>query len=262
MEAYGGIPAGYYIWRWCAVGSWLEFLDDVERVARGVPYPFFRGCASSGHTLLPSLFRMRRRRWVEVNIFYDFVSSAKPVIDTARLRPIETLFEMRHAGIPTRLLDWTTTFGVALYFAVNSGAEDPCVWILEPDVLNRNSIGDGLLVQSDAVDYDDGVVRYQGKKLELPLAIFPTMQSSRIFAQKGHFTIHGAREEPLEVLCPGCVTKIPVPRDAVGEARRFLLLAGINEYSIFPDVDGLARFLIKEHGLDKRKRSPRGRTKR
>lgn len=191
---------------------------------------------------------------MEINVFYDFVSNAKPLMDTKKLRPIETLFEMRHAGIPTRLLDWTTTFGVALHFALDCKTADPCIWILEPDTLNRKSIGDDLLVLSDAVDYDEGSVRYNGKELTLPLAIFPSMQSPRIFAQKGHFTIHGTVEEPLEALCPECITKIPIPKDAVKDARDFLILAGINDYSIFPDVDGLAKFLVKCHGLDKRMR--------
>lgn len=236
------------------MSGWLEFLAEVREATRGVPYPFFRGCSSAGFTLLPGLFRMRRRSWVEVNVFYDFVTNAKPLLDTAKLRPIETLFEMRHAGIPTRLLDWTTTFGVALHFALAGGGGDPCVWVLEPDVLNRHSVGDDLLVLSDAVEYEEGRVSYGGKVLELPLAIFPSMQSARIFAQKGHFTVHGTVEEPLEALCPECVRKIALPKGAVKEAREFLVLAGINDYSVFPDVDGLAKFLVKAHGLDRRMR--------
>jgi hypothetical protein len=120
--------------------------------------------------------------------------------------------------------------------------------------------GHGLLVQSDAVEYDheQEMVRYRGKKLQYPLAIFPTMQNARIFAQKGHFTIHGAIERPIEEICPDCVTKITLPAAALGEARVFLHLAGLNEYSVFPDIDGLARYLTKEHGLDRRGKAAAG----
>jgi hypothetical protein len=138
-----------------------------------------------------------------------------------------------------------------------SGKPDaPCIWVLEPDKLNHKATGHDLLVQSDAVDYDHEheKVLYLGKKLQYPLAIFPTLQNPRIFAQKGHFTIHGAIEKPIEEICPDCVTKIPLPPDALADARAFLHLAGLNEYSVFPDIDGLARYLTKEHGLDRRKR--------
>ena len=239
------------------MGSWLGFLDEVQQAARGVAYPFYRGSPAQDHQLLPSLFRVRRKKYAECNVFYDFFSYAKPLLNTQALSPIETLFEMRHAGIPTRLLDWTTTFAVALYFAVGGKCETPCIWVLDPGELNFRAIGYDLLVQSDAVEYDheSSSVKYDGKVLEYPLAIFPTMQSSRIFAQKGHFTIHGILEEEIEKLCPGCVTRLPIPLDLLGDARRFLQLSGINEYSVFPDIDGLARLLIKEHGLDRRRDS-------
>lgn len=246
------------------MSSWLKFLDEVQQVTKGVSYPFYRGCASSAHALLPSLFRVRRKQYVECNVYYDFVSYCAPLTNNRKMEPVETLFEMRHAHIPTRLLDWTETFAVALYFALGDKAPKPCIWVLEPELLNARACGHELIVQSDVVEYDPdrGVVRYQEKDLQLPLAIFPAMQSSRIFAQKGHFTIHGACETPLEELCPECVTRIDLPSDAVPEARRFLQLAGLNEYSIFPDVDGLARFLIRKHGLDRRLKVAAAKTKR
>ncbi len=246
------------------MSSWLNFLDEVQTVTKGVSYPFYRGCGASAHSLLPSLFRVRRRQYVECNVYYDFVSYSAPLLGNRRMEPIETLFEMRHAHIPTRLLDWTETFAVALYFALSYQAPSPCIWILEPELLNTKAIGHELIVQSDVVGYDPdhGTVRYQDKALKLPLAIFPAMQSARIFAQKGHFTIHGSCEQPLEELCPECVTRIDLPPDAVPEARRFLQLAGLNEYSIFPDVDGLARFLIDKHGLDRRLKVAAAKAKR
>jgi len=236
------------------MSAWDEFLQEITAATRGVPYPFYRGCPDAAYPLLPSLFRVRRKKFSECNIFFDFFAFAKPLVNTKSLKPIEVLFEMRHAGIPTRLLDWTTTFAVALYFAVVGKPAEPCIWIIEPDKLNQKAAGHGLLVQSDAVEYDHEheTVRYLGKKLQYPLAIFPTMQNSRIFAQRGHFTIHGAIEQPLEEICPECVTKIVLPVAALTEARAFLHLAGLNEYSVFPDIDGLARYLTKEHGLERR----------
>jgi hypothetical protein len=51
----------------------------------------------------------------------------------------------------------------------------------------------------------------------------------------------------LDGLHPDVVRKVIIPKAARAEAKRFLELAGISEFSLFPDLDGLAREIKLEH---------------
>ena len=66
---------------------------------------------------------------------------------------------------------------------------------------------------------------------------------ARIRHQRGNFTAHGDLHSPLELFAPETLSKHVLPTDAVDEAREFLELSGVNEFQIFPDLDGLARYV-------------------
>ncbi len=53
---------------------------------------------------------------------------------------IAWLFLMQHHGMPTRLLDWTKSILVALYFVVSKyTSDDGELWAMYPDALNECS---------------------------------------------------------------------------------------------------------------------------
>lgn len=59
---------------------------------------------------------------------------------------VEWLALMQHYGAPTRLLDWTYSFWVAVYFAIESATEDECrVWALKLDAFDREALSKGTL---------------------------------------------------------------------------------------------------------------------
>ena len=55
--------------------------------------------------------------------------------------PIQWLALMRHYGAPTRLMDWTFSFFVAVYFAVEEAKDACAVWALDLNWLRKRAEG-------------------------------------------------------------------------------------------------------------------------
>ena len=223
-----------------------DIIDKLDK--KDCDIPFFRGHSNSSWKLLPSLFRKRYYESYENVLYEDFVSYSGSLLPRD-LSSWEILFEMRQRGIPTRILDWTENFGVALYFALKERKGTPCIWILDPFSLNQNVLKRNEILNPNDLDFDYKSVFVTEKQEgnENPIAIYPVKQNPRILAQKVVFTLHGKKRYPIEKFCPEFLTKIEIPNNAIPQAERFLTLAGINEFSLFPDLDGLSRYLIERH---------------
>jgi hypothetical protein len=172
---------------------------------------------------------------------------------------------MQHSGAPTRLLDWTEGALIALYFAVRDKVDDDdaAVWVLEPWKLNEFVVGvkevippgadESFFAHGDRPDSD----RYKSwlperyeepstLKEELPVAVYPTHFARRISSQRSCFTIHGSAVNGFDRLPHEARTylaKILIPASKVREIEQTLSICGIDEVTIFPDPDGLGRYL-------------------
>lgn len=185
---------------------------------------------------------------VEQNTYYDFIVRAGDLIQPGR-DPWSTLFTMQHHGLPTRLLDWSETFGVALYFALREGEGDCTVWVLDPFKLNEiTTKRDEILHPSDLKRSYDSYYIQKVEPLEGDVvAISPLRHNPRVSHQRAGFTLHDNLKRPLEDLHPEALTRIDIKAELRTEAERFLTLSGISEFSLFPDLDGLARELAREY---------------
>lgn len=162
------------------------------------------------------------------------------------------LFMMQHYGVHTRLLDWTESFAVALYFAsLDWGDDDPIsIWLLKPQLLNKKTLNDHHLFTIDNDSYRDRLYMINGKKFESgSVAIYPVRNNMRIVVQQGVFTIQGNKNVPLERELSGCndvLKRIEIPPSCKQDVKMFLYLSGVNDFSLFPDLDGLARCITKK----------------
>ena len=231
--------------------AWQKVQRRIENALNefGSPDPFFRGQANSHWGLMPSLARLKHSYDIENRLYYQFISLGGHLIPTGSTT-WDVLFLMQHHGLPTRLLDWTENFAVALYFAIKGAKQESALWILDPYKLNRQSLERDVVIYLET-SFPEGYERYFiqerndvfGKFPAQVAAVVGSHRSIRMRSQRGVFTLHRELAQPLEDLYPQCTKKILIPRDATSDAMGFLRLAGVNEATLFPDLDGLARYL-------------------
>ncbi len=78
-----------------------------------------------------------------------------------------------------------------------------------------------------------------------PISIRPVQLATRVAAQSGVFTLFGTSREPLDWLPAAAehLTKIEIEPAAVVSLRDELRRAGVTAVTLFPDLDGLSRYL-------------------
>jgi FRG domain len=176
----------------------------------------------------------------------------------------EHLFAMQHFGVPTRLLDWSESLMVGLYFAADHDPErcecrtgncQPTLWVVDPAQLNHHNsrlegMDKGILATSDqaADPWAPGVTVTQFAPW--PIALYGTHNSPRIVAQQGTFTVSGKDPKPLEesntvIAHDGVLEKIVIDTEHE-ELRRQLKILGIRRATVYPDLPGLAHDISDE----------------
>jgi hypothetical protein len=254
--------------------AWKNFLDEIDSARERLNFQdgeecFYRGQRETAWELLPTLLRHCKTkriqraaaiRGLEGSLYFEFRARARELHDQS-LSEWDILFSMRHHGLATRLLDWTATLGVAVFFALRDRRPNsvPCVWVLNPYALNRISWSIRDLVAPEYLprgdyDFSEYLVDYSknaGFDWDEPVALYPLQRNARQHAQRGYFTIHGEDHRPLEKIAGRrLLRKVELPKEAWEDAEAFLNDAGIDEFLMFPDLDGLARHLHETHNIE------------
>jgi hypothetical protein len=208
--------------------------------------PWWRGQSDRAWPLKPCIFRIDRGPRSEQNIITTFKLRAPsrypgcPSHDDAG----GWLSLMQHYRVPTRLLDWTESILVALYFAVNESQNvDGQLWALNPNKLNSLYIGEArtLTLKHCSVAHVLNAA-FDGAILPVEaFAVVPTEVDIRMLLQQSMFTIH-SEGTALEMLSgsESCLYRWVIPAEAKQELRSQLGRMGISGTTLFPDLEHLA----------------------
>ena len=229
-----------------SVDELLSVLKSIRPAER-----WFRGHRDATWRCTPSVFRDSTYREKEVELLARFRQQA--AVEGARhyLDNWGWLTFAQHHGVPTRLLDWSENPLVGMFFAVaqsDSGASsDGALLILDPALLNegdqKTSDRIPLLIDSDSEmkPYYPGVTP-DGLQTR---AVLAPMSFDRIRYQTGMFTISTFKPEGVSLDSSAALQRYCIPFEAKNEIRNELDCLGINEASVYRDLDRIAR-RIKE----------------
>ena len=160
-------------------------------------------------------------------MFAMFKNTAVAFLSRQPESEMEWLAVARHYDVPTRFLDWSEKFLVALWFAANGYLEnmrddDPGIWVIWGlKSVTRRDLDHPFSVRSP--------------RIYRPPHIVP-----RFSAQGSVLSIHGDPTGPLKVRR---ALRITIDRTACFQLLKRLDDAGLNTAVIYPGIEGLGRYL-------------------
>lgn len=253
----------------------ISGIDDLMHELNVLPNNFiFRGQSNADWKLESSLERTLGNKWNAQNArkyedySLDAFKSKYHIYSGLEHMPkskLSWLSVMQHYGVPTRLIDFTTSPYIALYFALETynpfTKKDLSIFCLDYTAIMERSISTlkvkdkhfndtrlSIQGRQDEV-FSDSVDRYE---CDIAWVTEPTELNARIDRQSGTFLMSGNLEKtidsvlnlPLYATCDN--KKIIIPANLYQGIYVALRKMSINSKSIYGDLSGLAKSIRME----------------
>lgn len=258
--------------------TWAEVLNFQAPLSGWV----FRGQNCSSWNLATSLERSYKRispmitiNQCEKNVLDRFKRGAHHFVSCPpdAKNTLEWLALIQHYGGPTRLLDFTRSFYIAVFFALEAAESEAAVWCLNTDLLRETSkeLLSGIWMEKFEPERICDRLIDEGIDIPTTIDIEPYRLNERLIAQQGLFVMPCSLKFDVETCLfntindpdlvvkrveydmthlelgtfpvTGKVLKMLLPKVIHTDARRALRSMNMDASSLFPGLDGFARSL-------------------
>jgi len=245
-----------------------QIIEQTNRLF-GSARPWWRGHGSQKWELKPRVFRRESgptqdKPFSEHAIFTHFRDrAATRHANVPNLADhIGWLFLAQHYGLPTRLLDWTTSPLMALYFAVANSKRDGepgHLYALSPGRLNKLTTKRDTerfstlepFVQQYALDAMGDTRKVYTERLPAAVAICTREVDVRMLVQQAAFTLHAEGTALTEIGGEKILARYEIPAASKKHVRDRMAWLGFRAATVYPDLENLAAELRAAEFLEK-----------
>jgi hypothetical protein len=193
---------------------------------RNLDGAIFRGVVDARFALIPKIGRDRKYSpALERDSLMLFKQHGCTLVSREPQSDWDWLAIAQHHGLPTRLLDWSYSPLVAAFFSVEGHyGVDGAIYAMDAPMIIETRKHKDPLARSSGID-----------------VFTPNHGTQRIAVQSGLFTVHWAPR--VGIPSRKLLLKITIPASLKRGIRENLYKYGVHAGSLFPDLDGQARFL-------------------
>lgn len=251
------------------------------------PELYFRGHSKTTYDLKPGLFRMTKidennkvgtyMRSLERDMLFEFISEGCMYRPTIQKDDYISWLEIaQHHGLPTRLLDFTSSPLVALYFACSSSPEEDAeVWVINDEAYTRYIDAQEAISEANKCNFVRHIINDEllGKAfgfdaeakntLHFPRLYKPHYYDERMAAQSSVFMIWAGEVRSLDEMftdtdywmsddntdnkMTGIIGRFLIPSSFKSIILKQLDASGINEKTLYRGLDGVGRYLNNKY---------------
>jgi hypothetical protein len=234
------------------LSEYISYIEDLPK-----EFSLSRG-QFRNYKLLPSALRKDNdgKRQYSKRVIRDFLEKFKMDSHQYLTNPgeikneVEWMLYAQHYGLPTKLLDFTTSHITSILFAVeksfqNDINENAVVYFLDPLALNLKYKQESKIINISGIN-DNKIIEQDG-----PITINGRKLNTRINAQKGLFILFQDDDSPLdEIEDDSILRKVEICKDDMMDILASLYTIGISFTHLYPELESVAKDIVTQQNIN------------